>query len=358
MNYFNYLTIRQKVYFKLIFSFFIFFILILTLGTMYLNSELFLNKDKDNFKRELNMLFLLVENYKNKIDVVIYDYSYWEETYRFTVDKNELFKTKELDYNETFVSAGIDIIQIITNEGELLYQREYPIIKKGIPKEFTNVDMRTVNKSNTKSKKGFYFCKSTNEFYYFVSYPIINSSKYDSPILASLVGWSKIDLAKLYPQGINIFNSNIVIKKLDHFVTQSEIAIIEEDKINDTLTTSYYLKDMNGFFIGEIELKSSLFIKSANNYFFNMIMFFFLISFMIFIIILMNFLVFIFRKIKNICLLIYEINKIGEVGNTQLLSIFKNNNPNICDKEKNEFEFLDCQLMKMVETYFSKGRQI
>ena len=119
----KHLTIRQKLYFSLVFTFFISFLLIFVIGNLYIELS-FKESDEKLLQKEMNLLSLVIDNFQDKIDGFIYDYSYWEETYKFTSDDNKEFVNRELLNNFTVSSNLIDILQIISVSGDILFQHD------------------------------------------------------------------------------------------------------------------------------------------------------------------------------------------------------------------------------------------
>ncbi len=347
----KHLTIRQKLYFSLVFTFFISFLLIFVIGNLYIELS-FKESDEKLLQKEMNLASLIIGNFQDKIDSFVYDYAHWEETYKYTSNDNKEFVNRELLNNFTISSNYIDILQIISVNGDILFQYDYTILKTGIPKEFLTVNKQFINNKNDSSISGYYFVESRNEMYYIVSYPIVCPKHKEYPTKASLVGIGKLNWNKIFPRGFSLFDSTI------DFQFKPPFDLKQNMKIQNTqgqLFSEYILKDVQDRPVGKIQLTKSFEIKNTLDSFFTLIMFIFLIVFIFFLTLLFYFFISIFRKINQVCLIIYEINNMGSLDEIENLNIQEKQ----CQFDnKNEFEFLDCQLYKMINKYFNKGRHI
>lgn len=109
----------------------IIFVLTFAVGSIFVVSRVVLIKqyeeiEKHDVSRNLGWIKRTIENEIENLNILLVDWSAWDDTYEFVEDQNEEYIESNL-IDETFTGSVLNLILYLDNKGELVYGKAYDL---------------------------------------------------------------------------------------------------------------------------------------------------------------------------------------------------------------------------------------
>jgi sensor domain CHASE-containing protein len=166
------MKIKKKM---LVISFFtIFTLTIITCLLFYFSFFGYVNRHKDEeILKSFYAVETIINNEQNELHKKIIDWSNWDDTYNYMIDRNEEYIHSNLDYN-TLKNLNINAVYFLDTNGNIVYQKE-----NELDKNTSDLLLKNISSINNSDKQGL--LTFNNKTFIIESSKIINSDETATP---------------------------------------------------------------------------------------------------------------------------------------------------------------------------------